>query len=107
MPVSFSSTCLHWRTTEDSRRSGSRRWIGGVSARVREGSAARPVPDGRPAVERVEDGAEGDAEHREVPLVDTAVLELTSQLREKGPPVSTGRDHQRWDLDPALDHLDG
>jgi hypothetical protein len=66
----------------------------------------RPVPDGRPAAIGFQDGAQGGAECREVALVDAAVLQLASQLREEWSPVPTGRSHRRRDLDPALDHLD-
>jgi hypothetical protein len=54
----------------------------------------------------LQDGAQGGAECVEVALVDAAVLQLASQLREEWCPVAAGRWPRRRDFYAALDHLD-
>lgn len=73
--------------------------LSGRSEEVRCAAPARPPPVG--PQDRVQCPAEGG----QVPVVDTAVIQLTGELAEQPRPVSTGRLERYTDLDPPLDHL--
>src|SRR3954447_15465415 len=58
------------------------------------------------ATERLMDGVERDRKGQQVTVVDSAVLELPSEVTEQAGPVLTlGRD-RRGDLHASLDHPD-